>query len=218
MLPPIRTDRITESDLSRICGDATVVVEVGANNGEDTRAFLRAMPKAHIYSFEPDERAIKKWRGFVRNARATLIEAAVGNVDGNMTFHLSDGKEDHPNFKDGWDMSGSLLEPTPLIKETFKWLKFQRTTEVKCMKLDTWFAASGLSHIDFIHVDIQGAEGDLVAGATTSLSKARWLFTEYSTTEYYKGQLTLDRLLEKLPEWTISERWQSDILLRNRSF
>src|ERR1700676_4003626 len=38
------------------------ILEIGCNDGNDTMAFLRAMPQAKIFCFEPDPRAIARFR------------------------------------------------------------------------------------------------------------------------------------------------------------
>jgi hypothetical protein len=73
----------------------------------------------------------------------------------------------------------------------------------------------GVKQIDFIWMDVQGTEGDVVAGAPKILQETRFLFTEYSNTETYEGQLSLRRLLAQLPSFLVLARYRDDVLLRN---
>ena len=61
----------------------------------------------------------------------------------------------------------------------------------------------------------QGTEGDVVAGAPKILQETRFLFTDYSNTETYEGQLSLRRLLAQLPSFLVLARYRDDVLLRN---
>jgi hypothetical protein len=69
--------------------------------------------------------------------------------------------------------------------------------------------------IDFIWADVQGAEGDVIRGGLATFQRTRYFYTEYIDEELYEGQITLDRMIELLPRWTIVERWSDDVLLRN---
>jgi FkbM family methyltransferase len=212
----LRTDQITADEIRMLVGrDDAVILDVGSNNGGHSRMFLKTFPAGIVHAFEPDPRCIKKWRAATKDQRATLHEVAVGDADGTVTFHISDGREaeGHP---EGWDSSGSLLPPTDELYKRWPWLKFGRTQTVPCIRLDTWFATSGLDHIDFIHADVQGAEMKLIAGAQQTLAKTRYFYTEYGRTQYYEGQPSLDSILQALPGFEILHLWKDDVLLKHR--
>lgn len=200
-----------------------VILEVGANDGEDTRAMLERWPGVQIHCFEPDARA----RGRFRAPEARLYPTAVGALDGEVTFHESSGlpyplpqeeaeKVEKKLGPNGWDFSGSIRAPKNHL--TFHpWCKFVSTTTVPITRLDTWARQFGLLHqpVGLIWADVQGAEGDLIAGAPDVLRQTRYLFTEFSNDEMYEGQLTLPQLLAVLPGWEVVEQYREDVLLRN---
>jgi 2-O-methyltransferase len=64
--------------------------------------------------------------------------------------------------------------------------------------LDDWAALSGVEAVDFIWADVQGAEGDLIAGATNVLSNTKYFYTEYGTSEWYEGQAPLGDICNSL--------------------
>jgi FkbM family methyltransferase len=196
--------------------DDPIILEIGANNGKTTAQFLATFPQGRLYCFEPDWRAIKKWRrGIKDNPRATLFEMAVGAVDGTVTFHESAGME-NSGYPDGYDQSGSLRPPKTHL-ERWPHVEFRKTVEVECVRLDTWLASHPLERIDFQWVDVQGAERDLIAGAEKALSITRYFFTEYSNDEWYEGQANLDTLKSMLPDFEMQQRFKSDVLFRRKS-
>ena len=69
--------------------------------------------------------------------------------------------------------------------------------------------------VDFIWADLQGAEGDLVAGGQATLAKTRYLYAEYSNEEWYEGQPTLQQLMDMLPNFAILHRFTIEVLLKN---
>jgi hypothetical protein len=69
--------------------------------------------------------------------------------------------------------------------------------------------------IDFIWVDVQGAEDLVFSGATGVLSRTRYVYTEYAT-GLYEGQLNRDQLLRMFgTRWSIVHDFGGDILLKN---
>ena len=188
------------------------ILEIGCNDGTDTLAFLRLMPQAKIYCFEPDPRAIERFkkRLGLHLDKVRLFEIAVSDRSGQTDFYASSGGD----FPGGWDMSGSIRRPKNHLIEV-PWITFQKTI-VRTYRLDDWAAENGVKQVDFIWMDVQGAEGDVVAGAPKILEETRFLYTEYSNNETYEGQPSLKRLLAQMPSFDVLARYPADVLLINR--
>ncbi len=200
-------------------GPSPVILEIGANDGTDTLALLRAYPHATMACFEPEPRAILRWRDAVRWPQVELFEVAIAAHDGVAIFHRSDfaDGERASGFDDGWNMSGSLRTPTTHL-ERWPWVSFPETMEVATRSLDSWTYEHHVDHIDLIWADVQGAEVDLVAGGARTLRHTRYLYTEIFDEAYYEGQITLAQLIELLPGWTVVRRWENDVMLCNLDF
>jgi 2-O-methyltransferase len=213
---PITPGTLTAPEIRQLLGkDDPRIVEVGANCGQTTAELLRVMPAATIYAFEPDPRAIAKFRAAITNGNVHLYECAIGAVDGNISFHQSSGAEHFAQYREGWDQSGSIRRPNTHLK-VWPWVKFEKQITVPIMTLDTWREQHGISTTDFIWADVQGAESDLVDGATQFLKSSRYLYTEYSNDEWYEGQITLSDLQKKLPDFDLIRRYSMDALFENR--
>jgi 2-O-methyltransferase len=223
-LPPISYEEINGDDLHKLVGaDAHVILEIGAHHGWHTAQFLRMFPSAVIYAFEPDVRAIAKFRANIRNPRVRLFEMAIGAADGEAEFHVSSGLPPGTSATDaartypqGWDQSGSLHAPKTHTAK-WPWCKFDRTIPVAVRSLDSWAQEHGVVSVDFIWADIQGAEGDLVRGGMTTLARTRYLYTEYSNEEIYEKEPTLQLLLDMLPNFCVLKRYPNDVLLMNKA-
>jgi len=219
-IPPVTQSEFNLGDLVRLLGTRTpVILEVGANDGSHTLAFLELFRWARIYAFEPDPRAAKKFKSRVLNSGVTLFEMAIGANDAEAAFHVSSGWPDQSEavkiaYPEGWDMSGSLRAPKSVGK-FWPWLKFDRTITVPVRRLDTWAAQHGITNVDLIWADVQGAEGDLIAGGHDTLARTRFFYTEYSNDEWYEGQPTLPELMDMLPNFRIVQRFTIDVLLEN---
>jgi FkbM family methyltransferase len=221
-LPPVSPGAIDFAELRRLIDtDAATILEIGANNGGTTLQFLEHFPACKLYAFEPDSRALFKLRSRVKDARVQIFDFAIGAEDGQAEFHVSSGKSPHVSpfefaveYPHGWDMSSSLRKPKTHA-EVWPWVKFVSTRTINVRKLDTWAREAGIAHVDLIWADVQGAEGDLIAGGAEMLAKTRYFYTEYSDEEWYEGQPTLAALCAMLPTFEIVKRYEMDVLFKN---
>ena len=184
---------------------AKTFLELGAHRGTDT-AWMSQIPGVTIHAFEPDPRNVQPPRPNV-----TLHRAAVGDADGRAPFVLSQS-----GWGQEWTHSSSLHRPKNHLARYP--VTFGETIEVERIALDSFAQRAGISAVDFIWADIQGAEGDMVRGAPELLRRTRYLYTEYSDDELYEGQSTLADLLALLPDYRVIELWPEDVLLENRAF
>jgi 2-O-methyltransferase len=213
---PITAGTLTAEEIRQCVGkDDPVIIEVGANCGQTTAELLKAMPGATIFAFEPDPRAIAKFRNAISNPRVCLYECAIGAANGTVTFHQSSGAEHLANYNKGWDQSGSIRRPNSHLK-VWPWVRFEKQITVPITTLDAWSQQHQIYAADFIWADVQGAESDLVEGAGRFLQSCRYLYTEYSNDEWYEGQITLPELVRKLPDFDLVRRYAMDALFENK--
>lgn len=201
----------------------SVVIEVGSNSGEDTQRLLETFPEASVYCFEPDPRAAKKWRARVKSRRAVLEEIAISDSEGQVVFYQSGGlppNQSKTEFPDGWDLSGSIVEPKNHTV-IHPWSSFDQKILVPAKTLDEAMRArvahvKGAFPIVLVWADVQGAERQLINGGRDTLSKTRYFYTEYSNDELYEGQPSLRQLLRMLPDFKVEKIWTNDVLLVNK--
>jgi FkbM family methyltransferase len=207
----IHSGRMSFDEIKGLVGrDDAVILEIGANDGSDSQRFAETFPGGRIFAFEPDPRAIARWKATVTADHVTLVETAIGNENGTITFHQSDGEvQDGPGT--GWDLSGSIRAPKQHL-ERHPHIKFENTIDVPIRTLDSWAAETGIDRIDFLWADVQGAEKDLIRGAAETLAKTRYFYTEYDNREMYEGQWGLEQIAANLPHHRIVKRWKQDVL------
>jgi len=201
--------------------DVKTLVEIGAHFAEDTVIFRASHPNARIVAFEPDPRNLALIRSLGRDTLCELHPLAISNSNGQRTFHLSSGHvSGHPDqmHRDNpYSSSSSLKAPTGhLIVHPV--IKFEETAVVQCVRLDD-FAPLKDTTIDFIWADVQGAEDLVFGGATETLKRTRFVYTEYAT-DLYEGQLNRTQLLNVFgKDWTVVHDYgngrEGDILLKN---
>ncbi|MEL7012362.1 MAG: FkbM family methyltransferase [Pseudomonadota bacterium] len=206
-----RPGHITFDEIKSWVGkEDAVILEIGANDGTDTQRFAETFPQATIYAFEPDPRAAQRWQSQVKSPNVTLVQTAIGNSNGTVTFHQSDGDvKDGPDT--GWDLSGSIRAPKHHLQR-HPHINFDQTIDVPISTLDRWAEDNTIGEIDFIWADVQGAENDLILGAQKTLSRTRFFYTEYDNREMYEGQWSLQTIADNLKDHKLIARWKNDAL------
>jgi len=138
--------------VDRLCGAGTRAVDVGANHGDYTYRLLQA--GALVVAVEPNPRMVAvlrhRFAAAVRRGRLTVEACALAERPGSATLHVP---------RDAAAL-GSLRRLSEGEEETI---------EVPCRTLDT--LAGGAA--DFVKIDVEGFEGEVVAGATETLRRDR---------------------------------------------
>jgi 2-O-methyltransferase len=187
----------------RMRGSKTFI-QIGSHEGRDTD-WMAALPDVTVHAFEPDPRNRQRPRSNV-----VEIRAAIAASDGHSSFVLSERGWDRE-----WTQSSSLRRPKNHLSRYP--VTFGDVIGVPTMALDTYAASKGLTTVDLVWAEVQGAEGDMIAGGGNTLSNTRYLYTQYSDGEMYEGQVTLGEILARLPEFRVVELWPEYVLLENRS-
>lgn len=198
-----------------------LILEIGANDGGHTQWFLEIFENPKIYCFEPDPRAAARFRRNIgARPNVALFELAMSAHEGEITFYQSGGVRDGGQadaMPEGWDLSGSIRKPKDhLIMEPG--VTFDRSINVRTTSLDHWADQHSIGEVDFIWMDVQGAERDVVGGGRRTLARTRFLYTEYAERELYEGQYTFRQLVGALPGFEVVTRYPADVLLRNARF
>lgn len=182
-----------------------VIIEIGAADGEDTEKLSLAIAATgrtgRLIAFECEPKNIP-----AIHKRAIpglqLHEMAVGDKTGPASF-IGSGS---------WAYSGSLKEPK-LHRISHAWIPFQPPIQVRCITLDDVFQTCSLDHIDFIWMDVQGAEDLVIAGGQQALAKTEWIWAEVYETDEYEGHIGREEFRRRLPgNWEITEIHGTDIL------
>ncbi len=209
---------LTAENIANFIGRSPLMLEIGSHEGIDTAKFLAAMPGITMHCFEPEQRALVRFKERISdNPYVALYEVAIADVDGEHEFHASTGKAGH---MEDWDYSGSLHKPTGHYERSPE-IGFKEPISVPCIRLDTWLwnvGGNSPGNIDFIWADVQGSQRDVIAGGQKTLAITRYLYIEcHHPIPLYEGEPSREELIALLPDFEpIGIYAQDNILFKNR--
>jgi FkbM family methyltransferase len=143
--------------------DAPSIVDLGANIGLATLWFKRHYPHARIVALEPDPAIFACLERNVRGngfSDVELVDRAAWDADTELTF-----------FPDGAD-GGHAGERESMSESSAA----GRSVKVKALAIDRFL---GARPIDFLKMDIEGAEDVVVAACRPLLRRVGCVFIEY---------------------------------------
>jgi FkbM family methyltransferase len=147
--------------LSKSCKEGSVIIDIGAHIGLfSVIASQVAGSRGKVFAFEPAPSTYKLLQHTIDiNHKKDVIEPfqkAVGKEAGKITFFVSDGEADNSNslvnYKDDRALHGIDVEVT---------------------SVDAFVQEKNLSRLDFIKIDVEGAEYDTLRGAAGTLKSLR---------------------------------------------
>ena len=172
-----------------------MLFDVGGCEGFSSIRYSKLFTKASSYIFEPVPKNIEKIKSNKKShqlERLTLVEKALSSKEGTAAFYVSSGnpnknKTSKDESVDFGNKSSSLLEPH-LTKEVHPWLKFKEKIEVNTTTLKRFCHTEKLNNIDFMHMDVQGAELKVLKGAGDTISNIKSIWLEVERIPLYKNQ------------------------------
>lgn len=170
-----------------------VIFDIGACEGEDSVRYARRFPRARIFTFEPlpaNQQLIRE--NFTRHGtgNAEIVPLALSDRAGEADFHVSTGRPRELFSGEQWNYgnkSSSLLPPASTAP-MHGWIEFKERIRVRTETLAAFCSARAIPHVDFIHMDVQGAEQLVLGGAGPMLRHVTALWLEVSDEAVYAGQ------------------------------
>lgn len=207
------------------------IVEIGAHYGEDSLRFLEAFRDIQLFCFEPDPRNIAIFKKYVNDSRVKLFEIALSSDKGTSTFYQAyqEYKLDRIPSKYDWidkkDYIGKHLNNSGAssLKKGYSHV-LNEQIEVNTERYDTWCEENSVDSVDFVWMDVQGAERDVIDGMGDKIQNIKFMWMEYGEDAYEDGMSRSDTLLLMRNKGFAEVRRHSnpgakgDILFINRQF
>lgn len=158
-----------ESFISRYGKKWKIVFDVGADYGDSSKILLTHNENLEIHAFEPNSNAYSLLKNNINNRKCKFLNYAVGNKNSTIRINI--------NIIDGSQSSIYRSNDNTVSKE------------VKCLKLDTYVRDNKIKHVDFIKIDTEGNEINVLKGMISMIKKQSvdWIQFEYGGTYIDSG-------------------------------
>lgn len=138
----------------------TVIFDIGCYDGGDSLRFLTWYPNAKIYCFEAMKENYDLTVKKIGHTNININHSAVFNVDGELEFMKVARVQ--PDGELGDFMGGYYsYEPTHLRNHNVIPLPNEK---VKAVTIKTFCKQNNIDHIDFAHIDVEGAGCEVIEG------------------------------------------------------
>ncbi|MBU3677873.1 MAG: FkbM family methyltransferase [Chitinophagaceae bacterium] len=167
-----------------------VIFDVGSNNGQYLKHLIKRFSGRNVqfYCFEPDPVAhtqlLKTAQG---HANVKVFNIAFGNEAGTMSLYQNN--------------SGSVGSSLVSLDEKPN----QQKVDVQVMRLDAFCKEHQIVRIDFLKVDTEGFEGEVLKGATELIAnnKVNYIQLEHGSMQSIKMGSSLYVYQQMLPKFRI---------------
>lgn len=185
---------------------APIVFEAGAYHGNDSVKMASMWPEGKILSFEPNPSAFNLYQKKAKNYSNMFgYNLAVNNYNGTATFYLCWGTGGKDPVFEG---ASSLLTPSAEMRKHY----MGPEVEVRCVILDDWCRDNKVKNIDFMWLDLEGFELQLLKSSPAILKTVKVIYTETNFFHFRQGTTPYNELKEFLNKqgFNIIAHWYNE--------
>ena len=150
--------------------EGDVCIDVGGNIGCVSILWRLTNKAGRIIAIEPHPITFRRMiQNFDLNQIAAIetVEAAIGNQEGQIEIVIDENN----------NSMAKVASPDEMI------VAGQTKAQVPCRTLDGLLVDRGITHVDFLKIDVEGAEVLCLEGAQTALEVSEKIIVEYHTPE-----------------------------------
>ncbi|MEA2844479.1 MAG: hypothetical protein QOJ69_2150 [Actinomycetota bacterium] len=178
-------------ELARWLSRPLTVVDVGCRWGP--QAVWLELPGARVIGFDPDEDECRRLTELAGGSPAArFVPVTLGAEPGPAVLYVTA----EPACSSLYPPDVSLLT----TRESLDVIAPTAQLPVELQRLDDWTAAEGVDRVDYLKLDTQGSELDVLRGATRTLASVRAVEVEVEFNPIYEGQplfADVDRFLRR---------------------
>ena len=159
-----------------------IFFDVGAHKGESIKLFLKNFTVNKIYSFEASPINFKKltlqkkiFENVFKESEIIIENLALGSENKNISLNQSD-ESSSSTFNDINYESNYFKKKQQLLKSE---KNFFTEINVKMITLDKYLLDSGIQQIDFLKIDTEGYEYEVLLGMKDKIKKVQLIMFEH---------------------------------------
>jgi FkbM family methyltransferase len=132
-----------------------VILDVGANVGDWTQGIWDALGRGRYFAYEPQQTCVARLKG-LNVPGLTIVQSAVSDQSGELDLHSDFAGSGVASF---YERSDTYLDPQTHVER------------VPVTTVDGELEAYGLDRVDFMKIDVEGAELRVLQGAQRALGR-----------------------------------------------
>jgi FkbM family methyltransferase len=176
------------------------IIQIGAHYGEEIPDYIDCGIQDMVM-FEPLEENFNILADKVKDLNANIEghQVALGSEPGTTTMYVSDNEK----------QSSSILKPKVHLTH-HPHVKFPTMEDVEVSCLDNY----DCHEYNFINMDVQGYELEVLKGATKTLEKVDYVYCEVNRDEVYENNAYVEELDEFLAQYNMERvmtSWEGQI-------
>lgn len=176
------------------------IIHIGAHYGEEILDYIDCGIQDMVM-FEPLEENFNILADKVKDLNANIEghQVALGSEPGKTTMYVSDNEK----------QSSSILKPKVHLTH-HPYVKFPTTEDVEVSCLDNY----DCHEYNFINMDVQGYELEVLKGGTKTLEKVDYVYCEVNRDEVYENNAYVEELDEFLKGYNMERvvtSWEGQI-------
>jgi FkbM family methyltransferase len=145
--------------------DPQLCLDIGANVGNYTRCLLDKT-QTDVIAFEPLSQAFNQLEAGTAayGSRATPERLGIGARNGILPLRYNPDASEHASFAEE--------------VKAVSYLRNDHTESVPVVTLDHYIESRGIDRVDFIKIDVEGYEADVLEGAAATIARLRPRFVQ----------------------------------------
>lgn len=177
--------------IEKIIDPSDTILEAGAFDGTDTVRLARMVPQGKVISFEPNPPRYAQLCEKTKNlSNVSTYPFALSSKNEEATFYVCYGTQHDPIYEG----ASSLLPPAESMKIHYQ----GPIIKVPSYKLGDWCKEHHQTKIDFMWLDLEGAELQVLSNALRILSTVKAIYVETNFYEFREGMTQYADLKEFL--------------------
>lgn len=189
-------EKVPFSLLRKLLPYNPVILEAGAQFGEDTHWMSDFWSLGTIHAFEPFPEAFDQLEKVAtQHTNIKTYCLALSEQNGPAPFYVAGG-------------ASSLLPPTPGFNEVYFHADLEHPIIVNCLTLDDWAARYNIDHIDFMWLDMEGNELKALQSGAKILSTVKVIYTEVNFQNFWHEAVQYQDLKAFLERQGFTEIWK----------
>ena len=173
--------------IEKIIDPDDVILEAGGFDGSDTIGLAKMVPQGKVISFEPNPPRYEELTAKTKDLpNVASYPFALGEKNAMIPFYVCYGAQYDPIYEG----ASSVLPPSEWMKINYQGPRI----EVPCLVLDDWCRENNQSKIDFMWLDLEGYELQVLRSSPHILSTVKTIYVETNFYAFREGMTLYDDL------------------------